>query len=437
MNRRPEKPDQPDVEAAGDGLDQRVQPSLARIAALTLTRAVCGSAATTCFYVSLQLLSLKDSVTLFYTSPVIAALLDWLVLGRSPGFGGATATCLVLLGATCVTQPPFIFKHLPFAPSTAGAPAPAGAALALALPYTAAALPAPDVFFSNFSLAGPVQATLLHLADGPSAASDAPAPAPPPSLNTIGIAFALSAAVFNAIGFMAVGLLKGQQPPLVLTWWHNLVIGTLTAVPLAFSVPFPAVAPSSGAWLLVSGIAALQLVAQFMMNRGFQLESAGRGAAINVLQVLFSFILDVAILHNRPSLLSVLGSALVAAGVLFMALRGPAGRANSTSSSACGSSSNAKGAQGSGVCASEVPPPAADVGAADERPHRAGSNVVAVLAAAAVAAVGVVPASPASPRRLWSHEPLVQPLLHGLQEEDEEEGEGGAGEGSQQQPRPT
>ncbi|KAG2447852.1 hypothetical protein HYH02_007308 [Chlamydomonas schloesseri] len=115
---------------------------------------------------------------------------------------------------------------------------------------------------------------------------------------------------------MAVGLLKGQQPPLVLTWWHNLVIGTLTALPLAFSVPFPPVAPSGGAWLLVGGIAAMQLVAQFMMSRGFQLESAGRGAAINVLQVLFSFVLDVAVLHTHPSPLSVLGSGLVASGVL-------------------------------------------------------------------------------------------------------------------------
>lgn len=72
-----------DVEAAGKGLGsacvvaagrqpstQQRHPSTARVMGLTLTRAVCGSVATTCFYLALEMLSLKDAVTLFFTSPV-------------------------------------------------------------------------------------------------------------------------------------------------------------------------------------------------------------------------------------------------------------------------------------------------------------------------------------------------------------------------------
>lgn len=60
----------------------------------------------------------------------------------------------------------------------------------------------------------------------------------------------------------------------------------MTGVPLAAAVPLPAVLPTPRAAALLCGVGATQLVAQLCLNRGFQLESAGRGAAINVLQVM-------------------------------------------------------------------------------------------------------------------------------------------------------
>ncbi len=163
------------VAVAGRRPVPQPHPSTARVVALTLTRAVAGSVATTCFYLALEMLALKDAVTLFFTSPVgpwgsghgrrllaarscrrpvdtspvvaavecrarmhrtptrtpppvahlsthircdvtspcdvplpmpqvVAILLDWVVLGHAPGYRGAAATLLTLLGATCVTQ---------------------------------------------------------------------------------------------------------------------------------------------------------------------------------------------------------------------------------------------------------------------------------------------------------------------------------------------
>lgn len=62
-------------------------------------------------------------------------------------------------------------------------------------------------------------------------------------------------------------------------------------------------------------------------------------------QVLFSFILDVLVLKHEPSLLSVAGSSLVAAGVLFVALSsGKLAKGGRGDSSATDSESAAGGA---------------------------------------------------------------------------------------------
>ncbi|GIL81675.1 hypothetical protein Vretimale_1264 [Volvox reticuliferus] len=251
--------------------------STACVTFLTLLRSVFGSVATSAFILSLQLLSLKDAVTLFFTSPIIALLLDWLLMGHSPGCCGATATAFTLAGALLVTQPPFLFgahsqahQGTDSANSTAGIPR-----------------------------------------DGSGSGN---------GLSSLGVVLALVAAAANASGFLTISLLRGLQHPLVLTWWYNLVLAAMTAVPLVYRWPQAPVLPSRREVPLLLAVGSTQLAAQLCLNRGFQLESAGRGAAINVLQVLFSFILDVVVLGDKPSRLSVGGSSLVAAGVLFVAL---------------------------------------------------------------------------------------------------------------------
>lgn len=59
----------------------------------------------------------------------------------------------------------------------------------------------------------------------------------------------------------------------------------MAAVPLALGYPAPAVAPSARSGCLLGAVGATQFLGQLLLNRGFQLESATRGSAINVLQV--------------------------------------------------------------------------------------------------------------------------------------------------------
>ncbi|GLI61169.1 hypothetical protein VaNZ11_003457, partial [Volvox africanus] len=258
---------------SSSGLPNR--SSTARVTLLTLVRGAFGSVATIAFILSLQLLSLKDAVTLFFTSPIIALLLDWLLLGRPPGYGGAAATAFTLAGALMVTQPSFLLG---------------------------------DHGRSHRGAEG-TDSTSGQSGDGNEN-----------GLSSLGVALALVAAAANASGFLTISLLRGLQHPLVLTWWYNLVLAVMTASPLVLQWPQAPIMPSRREVPLLLAVGSTQLAAQLCLNRGFQLESAGRGAAINVLQVLFSFILDVAVLGDKPSLLSVGGSSLVATGVLFVAL---------------------------------------------------------------------------------------------------------------------
>ncbi|KAG2484326.1 hypothetical protein HYH03_016868 [Edaphochlamys debaryana] len=263
-------------------------PSVARIMTLTVLRGAFGASATTCFYLSLQHLALPDAVSLFFMSPVIATFLEWVVIGNAPGWGGAAATTLTLGGAVLVTQPPFLFGHHG---ESVNHPPPS--ALVLGLPLLA---PHRHAWLS------------------------APAPGAEGSAALLGSILAVAAAACNASGFLCVCLLQGRQPPLVLTWWYNLVLAVATGIPLILGFPAGPVAPTPHAALLVGAVAATQFCAQLCLNRGFQLEPPGRGAAINVLQVVFSFAFDIILLGDMPSLLSIGGAGLVASGVLCVAL---------------------------------------------------------------------------------------------------------------------
>ncbi|KAG2447072.1 hypothetical protein HYH02_007822 [Chlamydomonas schloesseri] len=229
------------------------------VTGLTLLRGLLGATSITCFYLAIELLPLQDAVTLFFCSPVLAALLELAVTGESHGWAGAAATTCTVCGVVLVSQPECLFRR------------------------------------GGHSMED----------RGNSAA---------------GVILATTAAAANAAAFVVVRLLKRSQNTVVLTWWYHMVVVTVAAVPLALGYPAPPVLPSGRTGLLLGGVGATQFCGQLLLNRGFQLESATRGSAINVLQVLFSFMWDLLVLGDKPGLLSAAGGGLVAAGVLFVAL---------------------------------------------------------------------------------------------------------------------
>ena len=74
--------------------------------------------------------------------------------------------------------------------------------------------------------------------------------------------------------------------------------------------------PSGRACLCLLGVAACSFSAQLLLNRGFQLELAARASAFNYTQVIWANILGVLCFHEPLTLPTVLGAALIGAGVL-------------------------------------------------------------------------------------------------------------------------
>eukprot|EP00201_Polytomella_parva_P024238 CAMPEP_0175045032 /NCGR_PEP_ID=MMETSP0052_2-20121109/4166_1 /TAXON_ID=51329 ORGANISM="Polytomella parva, Strain SAG 63-3" /NCGR_SAMPLE_ID=MMETSP0052_2 /ASSEMBLY_ACC=CAM_ASM_000194 /LENGTH=121 /DNA_ID=CAMNT_0016308455 /DNA_START=511 /DNA_END=876 /DNA_ORIENTATION=+ len=63
-----------------------------------------------------------------------------------------------------------------------------------------------------------------------------------------------------------------------------------------------------------------QFLGQILLNRGFQLESATKGSAVNVVQMLFSYVWEILVLKKPVVLASMMGSGAIAVGVLLVAL---------------------------------------------------------------------------------------------------------------------
>lgn len=202
----------------------RVSARTYRVAGLTLGRGLLGAASIICFYASVQVLPLKDAVTLFFCSPVFASFFEWALLGESHGWAGLLGGAATITGVVLVSQPDSVFKHgLHFASGTGG------------------------------------------------------------GLRLRGMLLATAAAAANGSAFLIVRLLKQCQPVAVLTLiYHGTVAAVSFVLLLASGGP---VRPSRGDTILLVAISGTQFVGQLLLNRGFQLVSATRGSAINVLQV--------------------------------------------------------------------------------------------------------------------------------------------------------
>ncbi|PNH09008.1 hypothetical protein TSOC_004415 [Tetrabaena socialis] len=102
------------------------------VAGLTLARGLLGATSIICFYLALDRLPLADAVTLFFCSPVLAALFELAATRVSHGWGGAAATACTVVGVFLVAQPECVFAHGHHHMAGGGSTSAAGVALATA-----------------------------------------------------------------------------------------------------------------------------------------------------------------------------------------------------------------------------------------------------------------------------------------------------------------
>eukprot|EP00798_Chlamydomonas_sp_ICE-L_P020423 gene20423-27208_t len=92
-----------------------------------------------------------------------------------------------------------------------------------------------------------------------------------------------------------------------------------TAGPMLAGYPRPFVMPNQRDCMYMLAITCAQCLGQLLLNRGFSLISASRGASINVMQVLFSYLWELTLLGGKLDLIGAIGAASVMLGVIVVA----------------------------------------------------------------------------------------------------------------------
>ncbi|KXZ53815.1 hypothetical protein GPECTOR_6g733 [Gonium pectorale] len=261
-----------------------------------LSRGLFGAAAMTTYYFAIKLLPLADAVTLFFLNPAVTAVAAWLIMREPLGLRGVAGVVVSLCGLVLLTRPPFLFGSGDSSATTAAVSAAGGSAGSGAL-------------HGDGSL-------------GVSAAGGAAEHAAAwDGARLLGTMFGLLSALLSAGAFISIRYVGKGEPALVLSVYFHVCAAASSAVPLAAGLPDRAVWPTGRQWGLLVGVAATSFWGQILVGRGFQLLHAARASAINLSQVVYSYILGLLFLHEGLTLYGGAGSVLIAAGAILSNLR--------------------------------------------------------------------------------------------------------------------
>ncbi len=136
------------------------------------------------------------------------------------------------------------------------------------------------------------------------------------SADPVGVAVALSAAVFSSAAYITVRQLSRTEHPLVIVFVFPLV-----AIPLA--IPWAAydfVLPSGSDWLVLAGIGVSTQVGQVFLTKALVIERAARAMSVGYSQICFAVVLQLLVFGDEPALGTLLGAALVIAGTLAVSM---------------------------------------------------------------------------------------------------------------------
>jgi len=136
---------------------------------------------------------------------------------------------------------------------------------------------------------------------------------------TLGLVVGIVGSVVSACVFVAIRKVGPGVNPLVLVSYMGLV-GTVLA-PFGATVQTFRVPSTTGNWWLLFGVGIFSYIGQIFFNAGVQLEKAGPASMIRNLDVAFSFIWQATILHDKPSVGSILGALVIWACVATMGAR--------------------------------------------------------------------------------------------------------------------
>ncbi|KAG1748173.1 hypothetical protein EDB19DRAFT_1905225 [Suillus lakei] len=238
---------------------------------LLIIRGITGFFGICGLYLSLQYLSVADATVLTFLAPLTTAVAGCVLLKEAysvtQAIAGKASLVFSLIGVVLIARPPFLFNSMPAA-------IPDG----YYLPETT---PAQRLLAVGASMIGVVGATGAYTS-------------------------------IRAIG-------KRAHPMHVMTFFSLWCTIMSSLGMVVFNIPV--VYPRSWKWaLLLLMVGVFGFVAQTLLTLGLQRETASRGSTGVYIQILFAVVLERLIFGVAPSLLSVLGAAIIMSSALYVVL---------------------------------------------------------------------------------------------------------------------
>ncbi|KAM9980046.1 hypothetical protein ACTFIZ_006298 [Dictyostelium cf. discoideum] len=227
-------------------------------------RGLSGTIGLCAYFYTITVLPLSEAVIISFTSPVMTAALAAVVLKEKWGPVQAICAFLSLCGITVISKPSFLFHDDHNDGSTA-------------------------------SNAESDPNKLLYIFTG------------------------IIGAFFSAVSYIAVRKVGPNVHAFVLVTYFS-GLASLVTFPSAFifqTFKWPTL--KAWGWITLMGV--FGTVAQGAVNRGIQLEKAAKAAAMNYLQIIFTFIWEITFLHESIDWITLLAAGLILSCAVVTAIR--------------------------------------------------------------------------------------------------------------------
>ncbi|KAJ8597255.1 DUF6-domain-containing protein [Rhizopogon salebrosus TDB-379] len=230
---------------------------------LLIVRGTSGFIGLCGLYWSLQYLSVADAIVLTFLAPLTTALAGCIFLKESYSIKQGVSAVCSLLGVVLIARPPFVF----------GSPA-----VRFAVPEVT------------------------------------------PAERLVGVGACMIGVLGSTGAYTSIRAIGKRAHPMHMMTFYSL-LSTIMA-PLGMIIfKIPVVCPRSWTWtLLLFMIGVFCFVAQTLFTMGLQRETVSRGVTGQYVQALFAVVLEGLFLGVVPSLLSVLGAAIIISSAIYVVL---------------------------------------------------------------------------------------------------------------------
>ncbi|KAG1748151.1 hypothetical protein EDB19DRAFT_1872592 [Suillus lakei] len=234
---------------------------------LLVIRGISGFLGLCGLYLSLQYLSVADATVLTFLTPLTTAVAGCVLLKEGYSVTQAIAGVFSLIGVVLIARPPFLFNSMPAA--------------------------IPDVYYL---------------------------PETTPAQRLVAVGASMIGVVGATGAYTSIRAIGKRAHPMHVMTFFSLCCTIMSSLGMVvFNIPV--VYPRSWRWaLLLLMVGGFGFVAQTLLTLGLQRETVSRGSTGVYIQILFAVVLERLIFGVVPSLLSVLGAAIIMSSALYVVL---------------------------------------------------------------------------------------------------------------------